>query len=385
MSFNINTDIKFELYLPASGDFVLGVSKLGVDELSSSAGSWVDIADNLATLETSVGPSVQSGVYTQTNPGSIVATFQSETYDPNFNGRVRAGVDIRIQVYQNGSWFYMFRGRISDLSVVYNYDGSNIVTLFAYDYLQRFLNETTDDTFYSAPGQNTGDAIYDLVGSVPSAPTFDYDVGVSHLNGYSGADLSVATVINDAILAELGLFWYESLDGKLYFRNRDFIATQLTGGAGYSFSDVHTTAADHVCYSDIRIGVSTDQLANKIIATYADGSGTRYSVNRDSYDLYGPQILELAVPLYTGGTDLYDWCVAAVNRPIQDTVQEISFKAVNRTGDLYDATRVAIGDVVQVVKTIGSNTIDEKFVVINVRHSINTDVWQTTLELWKGL
>jgi hypothetical protein len=385
MTFNINTDIKFELYLPASGDFVLGVSKLGEDELSSSAGSWVDIADNLATLETTVGPSVQSGVYTQTQPGAITATFQSETYDPNFNGLVRAGVDIRIQVYQNGSWFYMFRGRVSDLSVVYNYDGSNIVTLFAYDYLQRFLNETTDDTFYSAPGQNTGDAIYDLVGSVPSAPTFDYDVGISHLNGYSGADLSVATVINDAILAELGLFWYESLDGKLYFRNRDFIATQLSGGAGYSFSDVHTTAADHVCYSDIRIGVSTDQLANKVIASYADGSGTRYSVNRDSYDLYGPQILQVVVPVYTGGTDLYDWSVAAVNRPIQDTVQEILFKAVNRTGDLYDATRVTVGDVVQVVKTIGSNTIDEKFVVINVRHSINTDVWQTTLELWKGL
>jgi hypothetical protein len=385
MTFNIKTDIKFELYLPASGDFVLGISKLGVDKLSSSAGSWVDISDNLATLETTVGPTVQSGVYTQTQPGSIVATFQSDTYDPNFNGRVRAGVDLRIQVYQNGSWFYMFRGRISDLSVVYNYDGSNIVTLFAYDYLQRFLNETSGDTFYQPAGINTGDAIYSLVGSIPSAPALDYDVGYAHLEYKAGANLNVGGIINDAILAELGLFWYESLDGKLYFRNRDFIATQLTSPAGYSFSDVHSTAADHVCYSDVRIGVSTDQLANKIIATYSDGSGTRYSVNRDSYDLYGPQILEVAVPVYMGGTDLYDWCVAAVNRPIQDTVQEIIFKAVNRTGDLYDATRVTVGDIVQVVKTIGSNTINEKFVVINVSHSINPDVWQTTLELWKGL
>jgi hypothetical protein len=385
MTFNIKTDIKFELFLPASGNFVLGVSKLGVDKLSSSTGSWVDIAANLATLETSVGPSVQSGIYTQTQPGSIVATFQSATYDPNFNSRVRPGVDIRIQVYQNGSWFYLFRGRTTDLSVVYNYDGSNIVTIMAYDYLQRFLNETSGSTFYSGPGLNTGDTLYSLIGSVPSAPAFDYDVGVARLNGYGGSDWNVGTVVNDALLAELGLFWYESLDGKLYFRNRDFIAAQLTSPAGYSFSDVHTTAADHVCYSDIRIGVSTDQLANKVIASYGDGTGTRYSVNRDSYDLYGPHILQLSVPLYTGGTDLYDWCVAAVNRPIQDTVQEISFKAVNRTGDLYDVTRVTIGDIVQVVKTIGSNTINEKFVVINVSHSINTDVWQTTLELWKGL
>lgn len=385
MTFNIKTDIKFELYLPASGDFVLGVSKLGTGKLSSTAGSWVDIAANLSTLETTVGPSVQSGVYTQTQPGMITATFQSDTYDPNFNERVRAGTDVRIQVYQGGAWFYMFRGRIADLSVVYNYDGSNIVTLMAYDYLQRFMNETTGSAFYSAPGENTGDMIYSLVGSIPSAPTFDYDVGVSHLNGYSGADLNVGDIINDAVLAELGLFWYESADNKLYFRNRDFIATQLTSPAGYSFSDVHSTAAIHVCYNDIRIGVSTDQLANKVIASYADGSGTRYSVNRDSYDMYGPQILEVTVPVYTGGTDLYDWSVAAVNRPIQDTVQEIIYKAVNRTGDLYSVTKVTIGDIVQVVKTIGANTIDEKFVVINVSHSINTDVWQTTLELWKGL
>jgi len=385
MTFNIKTDIKFELYLPASGDFVLGVSKLGVDKLSSSAGSWVDIAANLASLDTSVGPQVQSGIYTQTKPGMITATFQSATYDPNFNGRVRVGVDLRIQVYQGGAWFYLFRGRISDLSVVYNYDGSNVVTVMAYDYLERFLNETAGSSFNTLPGIFTGDTLYNLVNSIPSAPAFVYDSGYAALNGFVGSDLKAANIVNDAILAELGLFWYESRDNQLYFGNRGFIANQLSGSAGYSFSDVHSTAASHVCYSDIRIGASNDQLVNVITATYADGTGTRYKINKDSYQLYGPQNLEIQVPLYQSGSFLNDWCVAAIYRPVTKAVQEITFKAINRTGDLYDATHITVGDCVQVVKTIGSDTIDEKFVAINVRHSINADTWQTTLELWKGI
>ena len=385
MTFNIKTDIKFELYLPASGDFVLGVSKLGVDKLSSSAGSWVDIAANLASLETSIGPTVQSGIYTQTNPGMITATFQSATYDPNFNGRVRAGTNLRIQIYQGGTWFYLFRGRISDLSVVYNYDGSNIVTVMAYDYLQRFMNETAGSSFNTLPGISTADTLYNLVNSIPSSPTFNYDSGTAYLNGYVGSDLNAGNIVNDAVLAELGLFWYESRTDTLEFGNRNFIPNQLSSSAAYSFSDVHSTAASHVCYSDMRIGASTDQLTNVITATYSDGTGTRYKINKDSYELYGPQTLEIALPLYQSGTFLNDWCVAAIYRPVQNSIQEITFKAVNRTGDLYDATRVTVGDVVQVVKTIGANTIDEKFVAINVRHSINADVWQTTLELWKGI
>jgi hypothetical protein len=342
----------------------------------------VNIAANLATLETAVGPSVQSGIYTQTQPGSIVATFQSETYDPNFNGRVRAGVDVRIQVYQNGSWFYMFRGRISDLSVVYNYGGSNLVTLFAYDYVQRFVNETLTP-FYAAPGGSTSYNLGQLKAVVPGTIGTDFETGTVNMSGYN-LDTDVGSILNDIVTVELGLFWYESSDNKLYFKNRNFVTGALAGSALYNFSDVHTTAASHVCYNDIRIGVTTDQLVNKVIATLADGSNQRYSVNRDSYDLYGPQFLNISLPVFAP-SELYDWCLAAVNRPVQDTVQEIIFKAVNRTGDLYDATRVKVGDVVSVVKTIGSNTIDEKFVVINVRHSINTDVWQTTLELWKGL
>jgi len=385
MTFNIKTDIKFELYLPAEGDFVLGVSKLGVDKLSSTTPSWVDIAANLATLDTSVGPDVQSGIYTRSNPGMITATFQSATYDPNFNGRVRVGVDLRIQVYQGGSWFYLFRGRISDLSVVYNYDGSNLVTLMAFDYLERFMNETAGSSFNTLPGISTGNTIYNLVNSIPSAPPFVFDPGVAYLNGFVGADLKAANIVNDAVLAELGLFWYESRTGELIFENRDFIANQLTSSAAYSFSDVHSAAASHVCYSDVRIGASSDQLTNVITATYADGTGSRYKINKDSYNLYGPQNLEIALPLYQSGTGLNDWCVAAIYRPVSKNVQEIQFRGTNRVGELYDATHVTVGDVVQVVKTIGSNTIDEKFVAIKVSHSINADVWQTTLELWKGI
>jgi hypothetical protein len=382
MTFNIKTDIKFELFLPASGDFVLGVSKLGVDKLSSSSGSWIDIAANLASLETRVGPSVQSGIYTQTQPGSIAATFQSATYDPNFNARIRTGTEIRIQAYQNGTWFYMFRGRISDLSVVYNYDGSNLVSLFAYDYLQRFVNETLNP-FYSAAGASTSQNLDKLAVVVPGTIGTDFATGTVNMSGYD-INTDVGSILNDIITTELGLFWYESSDNKLYFENRNFVSTALSGSALYSFSDIHSTSSTHVCYNDIRIGVSTDQLANKIIATMADGSNQRYSVNRDSYELYGPQYLNISLPVFAP-SELYDWCLAAVNRPVQDTVQEIIYKAINRTGDLYSATRVKVGDVVQVVKTIGSNIIDEKFVVINVSHSINTDVWQTTLELWKGL
>jgi hypothetical protein len=386
MTFNIKTDIKFELYLPASGDFVLGISELGgTDVLSSNAGSWVDIAANLASINTSVGPQVQSGIYTQSDPGMISATFQSATYDPNFNGLVRAGIEVRIQAYQNGAWFYMFRGRIADLSVVYNYDGSNVVTLLAYDYLQRFMNEIIEN-FSDVGGYNTGLMVeYISLLANNSLIPLTYDLGVAKLRAYSLGDYSVGTIANDCVLAELGLFWYESRDNRMNFRDRNFIATQLAGSATYDFSDVHSTATSHVCYSDVRIGASSDQLTNVITATYDDGTGEKTRLNRDSYQLYGPQNLDIALPLWQGGTDLFDWIGDAVNRPVQKTVQEITFKGTNRTGDLYSATKIKVGDVVSVVKTIGSNTIDEKFVVTNVRHSINPDVWQTTLELWKGI
>ena len=389
MTFNIQTDLKLEVQIVALGNFILGVSTLGgSDKLSSSATpTWTDIAANVASLDTDIGPSILSGIYTQIDPGTLNVTYQSATYDPNFNTNMRVGLPIRVSAKQNGTWFYIFQGLISELSVNYNYDGSNIVQLRAVDYLQE-LNNATIDSFSWNSLTLTGVTFAAVAAAAEYSRTVVADSGVSHMIGTGGLTIiNCGPWLNDFVRCELGICWYSSKDDVTYFRDRNYVTSRVATTASYEFSDVHSTAAKHVCFSDLEIGTTTDQLVNRVTASYQDGTGTITRRNKDSTQLYGNYNLVISLPLSDNFafTELYDWIGTAVNRPMQRNVKTVTFRGQNRAGELYDATRVDVGDVVSVHKTIGSNTIDEKFMVTNVSHSLTPTTWQTTLELWKGL
>jgi len=387
MTFNLATDVKIEVELPPSTGFVLGVSKLGTDVLSVTAPSWVDISATIASLEISQGPQLMSGIYTQVQPGMVEAVFQSETYDPNFNARMRSGTPIRISYLQGGTWHWLFRGKIETLQTTYNYDGSNVVSMTAVDELKNLLNQSLPGFSFPVP-QYTGTRLYDIAvaADYPYAADIDFEAGVAKMSELSG-DYDAGTLINELVKCELGMLWYDYTDDCIKFRDRYWVAGLLIGGAYYEFSDVHSTADYHVCYSDVVIGTDTDKLTNHVLVSYSQGSGAWLARgNSDSIQLYGMQSQRIWLDLdHTDNDELISWAEAAVDRPLQQSVQNLTFKAVNRVGELFEATNITIGDCVNVHKTIGANTIDEDFVVTNVRHSINTDVWTTTLELWKGL
>lgn len=388
MAFDIKTDFKFEIYVPPANVFVLGISELGSTKvLSSSTASWVDIGANMVSVNINHGPAVVSGVYTQSQPGTLTASFQSATYDPNFNRKIRPGVPVKVSVkLTSTSWMQLFYGSLASLDAVYNYDGSNIVSLTANDPIFDTFNETAMG-FSTAAGARTDAVISSAFSYLPVAPYFVTDTGVAKMSAMSG-DMDLGTIINSAALVELGLFWYEPAISGFYFRNRNFIQSAVAGTPVVYFSDVHSTSSTHSCYQDIQIGTNTDLLVNNVFATYADASSTHNTYYQDSIDLYGNRTLRTTLDInkVTGNTEILAWNSAAVVNNVQQSVQAITYKATNRDGSLNDgAATVHVSDCVNVVKTIGSDTINQNFMVVNISHTIEPTTWQISLGLWKGL
>lgn len=385
MAFDIKTDFKLEIYVPAVTDFTLGVSELGSTKVLSAAGSsWIDIGSTMASVNITNGPQVLSQIYTQPQPGALIARFQSATYDPNFNRKVRPGILIKCSVKDRfGNWVQLFYGTIATLDAVYNYDGSNIITMVANDPLYDLVNKTADG-FTSIGGITTDNFISYAMTYLDTAPYFVSDTGVAHMTSVTG-DYTVGELLNSAVTCEQGLLWYEPIISGFYFKNRNYVKTAITTTPQTYFSDVHSSSPTHSCYQDIQIGSQSNQLVNNVYSTSTDGTFSRHGFNTDSIQLYGNRVMRINLDLDKTATEFTGWNQAAVGRIVQQSVQALTYKPISRNGELNDAVKLFVGSCVNVVKTIGSDTINQNFMVVNISHTIEPTTWQTTLGLWKGL
>lgn len=268
--FSPKSYVKVEMFISASDAFTLGISKLGTDKLSATGATWTDVTDSVVRVQTSTGYSLISGIYTQPQPGTLSLDLQSATLDPNFNARIRNGVNIRVSALTSPVrciWY----GRITSVYATYLHDGQNIVTIQATEPLDTAMNRTRTSSYPTESSDSRFTGLMTTLGFgskyLLTGP-FSATMAALPRDNRSTGDL-----LTEVVKAELGaIYWAadpgQTQDGYIIFEGRYELQNALSiSSANYFFSDVHSTASTHSCYSSIDIGADLDRMTNRITAT----------------------------------------------------------------------------------------------------------------------
>ncbi len=406
-NFDLQNDLKVEFYLPdeASNLFIIGISKIGGDDVLAGAGlfiiglsdigstdvlgdneyvafTWQDLNCVVGAAEISIGGDVQDSLFFQPRPASADITIQSFEYDHSYNAAFRPGTPVRVRLARGATEKVLFSGFIDTISGTYYQDGVNKLDISAFDSFKRYVN--TRITL------DTESDFIDYVTPLEQLETIALELGTS-MNSSSEAadgeiplqfseDIIANTPIYDAIQVGLGLLWVDQATQELVFIPRPVLSTPPTGTPviGNHHEDPY-----HLCMTNITTDSTLDKVFNSLRVELKSDTNTYVVVNdQDTIDLYG--VFALDVILNTTDIDeLQRWALAVFNKSPTNLVSSVETKTLDRLGTLTEAAFFDPGQPIGVHYTEGVLDIDDYYTVTKVVHSIDPDNWFTTLELWK--
>jgi len=405
--FNIATDLKVEFLLPdIDGDtFILGISLLGGDDVlggfgifilgesllggddvlgDSKALLWQSAETVVAAFDMSVGGSIDTAIYFQPEPGTARLTLQSYAWDPNVNKNIRTNTSIRLRIDNGTVDHTLFTGYIDTIAVNYYPGGLNVIQINAYDIYKQIVNtrvasyDTTDyEVGYITPLQSvervlqdTGYAVSDLsVDTAGKIPT-----GVRE-------NIIAASILNESLEVGLGVLWVDQETEELVFTPRPENATGT--GSTIVIGNNHGEP-NHLCLSDIVVAADADTIFNSLKVTLASDDTVSVALqDTDSIELYGESSADVTVNVLDE-EDLTRWAGDVFSQAPNKLVKQVETPTIDRLGNLTEAAIFTPGSVVGVDFTREQLTINEYYTITKVIHSIDVNVWYTTVELWKA-
>ncbi|MFN9114536.1 MAG: hypothetical protein ACK5XN_31120, partial [Bacteroidota bacterium] len=178
-NFDIATDLKVEFYLPdeASNLFIIGISKIGGDDVLAGAGlftigasliggddllgnnefvafTWQDLGCIISQARLTIGGTVEDQLYFQPQPASAQLVLQSLNYDPTYNSAFRPSVPVRVRLTKGAVNQIIWSGVIDSIDTTFDQDGNNLMKLVAFDSFKRLVNTriASFDTDTGFPG-----------------------------------------------------------------------------------------------------------------------------------------------------------------------------------------------------------------------------------------
>lgn len=428
--FDIANDLKVEFFLPRGDNvFIIGISKLGGEDVLDTAGAfvigtsllggadilggsgfeWRDLACEAAQINMSIGGSVQNEIYYQPEPAQANILLQSYEYDPNVNPAFRPGTQVRIRLEKGAFSEVIFQGKIDTIGGTYVVDGKNRLTVTAFDSYKEIANTRiplfdTDSDYpegFVSPYEQL-EVIAEQVGSSMNAASIDAG---GEIPSAIETDVIPSRRILEAIQVGLGLFWIDPATKEFVFIPRpdpsvlpDFpvgagyftLGTSLLGGIDVlgSGEPVWTVGNDHggeyhLCMSDITTRADGDVVFNSLkVSLESDPTTSVLTENSDSIELYGKFAIDVSLNT-TDQTELERWAAAVFNQSPTNLVESVETPAIDRTNNLTQAAFFKPGDLVGVKYDQGVLAISDYYTMTRVSHFIDPDNWLTTLELWK--
>jgi hypothetical protein len=407
-NFDIATDLKVEFYLPdeASNLFIIGISKIGGDDVLAGAGlftigasliggddllgdnefvafTWQDLSCIVNQARLEIGGSVEDQLYFQPEPASAQLILQSLEYDPTHNSSFRPGVPVRVRLNKSTVDEIIWSGVIDSIDTTFDQDGNNIMRLTAFDSFKRLMNTRIDsfDSTTGFPGYVTSYEQLELVatafGTQMSAASLDPG---GEIPSTILTDVIPSRLVYDAIQVGLGLFWLDPATGEFVFipRPTTVTATGSTPVIGNNHGE-----ANHLCMTDIRANASENTVYNSLkVILQSDDTIDTLRENTDSIQLYGKYAQDVTLNT-TDLDELNRWADAVFQQSATALVQEVETLTLDRLGNLTEAAFFTPGQLVGVKYSEGIIDIDDYFTTTKVSHYIDPDNWLTTLEVWK--
>lgn len=392
--FDIASDVEVSLYTYASDVMVWDVSRWDEDNWStgSETADWQAITASVSEVQIFNGISVDQGM-TRCGTPSAQVVFQDADFDPFANTNVRSGTPVRIRVRPNPdtastTWVTLFEGKIDSCSSSYNNQWVNTVTLQCITDLRDILNYTSS------------------VGMTTSVPGYaaEYITEINNLGGFkeialaSALDGYLLTGINTTDPVNFGTIINQLLDANaaaLVYRPvsvpnplvpyRYYFSEDLTNVAAMTSQvDFEATSSANPLradFSGIAIGFNTDQLVNRVTWDTTAGLGPVTLSNASSRALLGDMGIDLTT-IHNGLETTWAESLAEVLPERQ--VLSITAPMILRAGQLNENLLRDPMDVASVSVDNAKITINEKYLISSVTHSIDVDSWNVTFDLWRG-
>jgi hypothetical protein len=405
--FNIATDLKVELFIPAIHDdvFILGISTLGGEDVLGGVGNfilgqsllgstdvlgtgsafvWQGVEAETISADFGVGGEIQDAYYFQPNAGSGRISLQSLDWDPNVNKNIRTNTKVRVRLVKGAVNHTLFTGYIDTINVAYSPDGWNRIDITAYDLYKAIVNSritTFDNTSYGAgyatPLQNFAAAVT-AVGGVIS---LDSAATTGKIPLTSESDIQANGIINEALQVGLAICWVDPQTEQVVFIPRPNVAngTSSTWTVGNNHGD-----ANHLCMSDITVSADSDSIINSLYLDLASDDTQFVAIDdQDSIELYGENFVSLSLNV-TDETELQVWGEKVFNTTVTKLVQTVETPTIDRLGNVTQASVITPGELLRVKFDKDQLRIDEYYTITRVNHSIDVNSWYTQFELWKA-
>lgn len=405
--FDIATDLKVEFLLPDidGNTFILGISTLGSDDVlggfgifilgdsllggtdvlgDSKALLWQSAEAVVSSFDMSVGGSIDTAIYFQPEPGTARLTLQSYAWDPNVNKNIRTNTAIRLRIDNGIVDHTLFTGYIDTISVNYYPGGLNVIQINAYDIYKAIVNtrvatyDTTDyEVGYITPLQSVQRVLQDTGYTVSS---LSVDTAGKIPTGVR-ENIIAASVLNESLEVGLGVLWVDQETEELVFTPRP---ENATGTATTLVIGNNHGETNHLCLSDILVAADADTIFNSLKVTLASDDLVSVALqDTDSIELYGESSADVTVNVLDE-EDLTRWAGDVFSQAPNKLVKQVETPTIDRSGNLTEAAIFTPGSVVGVDFTREQLTINEYYTITKVIHSIDVNVWYTTLELWKA-
>jgi len=404
-NFAIDQNLKVEFLVPdlEGNAFILGISKLGGDDLlggfgefiinvsllggddvlaPSSGLKWVSVNCETSSANISVGGSVEDSIYFQPAPATANLTLQSYELDPTVNKNIRAGTKFRVRLEDSELDRIIFQGFIDTIDVTYFPDGLNLIRINGFDAYKSLVNSRFAIWDTTPVGASiTVDEIFELIGIESALGLSPESISLSGVIPTTDQqNLIVSQVVNEALQVGLGIIWIDQDSEQIVVIPRPASETGTPGT--YTIGNNHGEP-NHLCMSEISVFSDADAVYNSLTARLAsDESIFVTRKDQDSIDFYGESAINVTLNT-TDLDELTDWVDRVFQQEPANLVSQVVTPAKDRLGTLTDAAVFTPGMTVGVSYTKEQLNIVGFYTIIKVSHRIDVDNWFTTLELWK--
>lgn len=382
----------------AKGSFRLGFSTLnGTDTLGNGSASYSYVNFSQYFTEATVSNGVTlDGVQASYDGNNATITLFSPTADPTANYVIKVGnkVKLTLENYVAGvSSQTFYQGVIKGIERIIDDVGNFTVRITAGDTVQAALSNVVDYLSVS-----TGLTAYGRLAAVKAvvpgwSATMDGINAIYALTYGSSTDsfvqgdyvidsVAVADFINETVANEAGWLVADTV-GLPTFLPHKYLTDGLSGTAVVEFSENNNDS--HVAISHLNQDSNTNAAINSYrIEDAYDPLTFVTGVNQDSIDLYGMNHQDLTLNL-NNTAEYQRYLDYALTYTGQQRIKSISADAVShKNRDLKDVWKLWPGNTVLVNVSVGTTTINQKYIVSAVTHQIDVYNWVTDVELWRN-
>lgn len=338
--------------------------------------AWYDYTEGLISADITRGVQEYTGPLTQPDVGQLTIKSKNPDLDPYNNPAIKYNALVRI----NAGGERIFTGKIDGLNVDYKpRNEDTVITLNVIDMLgTMYKHVLSDDFIANQESWTTAELLTSLDTEIGG-----FALGVVSTDGLEYADAPIAenAIALDALSIRAktdgGFFFADARNQINYFRYDRYNESLPYNSRPVERYFDYTGAGSS--YQTINLNDGFDKVINEVVinGTVGESKITVASSLGDSIALWGKASasLEVATINTTDMQNLANSVLTEMAEPIRE-IYGISYDA---TLDYESSREIDIYDNININHKVSETfSIDRKYAVIGIKHSITFDEWITT-------